>query len=235
MKSVPAGDRGRWIQAALGSGFVLAVVMALFREPMRTQSSSAAPKAPQAALGLRRVEATEAALLDPTPLFLPTRWNAAQKDVALPKVGGAFANFPARFAFEDSELRSLGPSRRVNTGPADLLRLDSPGAAILGIGRGDLVQAPDESRGAVVEITRLSGSAAVLVERLSGIALLETELWEPVEFVAVVDATGRCAPLVPTVRSQSDEIDSFLKKRITDAARIGSRLAPGSYKIRVGP
>ena len=59
--------------------------------------------------------------------------------------------------------------------------------------------------------------------------------WQPMEFMAAVDAAGLVGPLVPTVRSGVDDVDSYFGRYLADSLRVGQRLAPGFYRIIVGP
>ena len=61
-----------------------------------------------AAVRLVNFKANDAALTDPTPLFLPTKWNAGQN--ALPantqrEPGGSFQGYPPKLAFAETELK----------------------------------------------------------------------------------------------------------------------------------
>jgi hypothetical protein len=62
-----------------------------------------------------------------------------------------------------------------------------------------------------------------------------TRPWDPMEFVAAVDAAGLVGPLVPTARSGVDEIDAYFGHYLADTLRVGQRLSPGFYRIVVGP
>jgi hypothetical protein len=59
--------------------------------------------------------------------------------------------------------------------------------------------------------------------------------WAPVEFVARVDAAGLVGPLVVTERSGLEEVDVFFANYLARTLRVGERLAPGFYRICVGP
>jgi hypothetical protein len=186
-------------------------------------------------LGLRRISPAEAALVDPTPLFLPTVWNAARKDVELPKDVGAFASFASKYAFEELELRALEPRNRLTTSALELMRMEPQAAVPLGFGRALPELAALPVKGVLVEVSPLSGGVVLAYEQLEGVKTSETDFWEPVEFLAVVDVTGRCAPIVSTIRPKLDEIDAFIKKETANLTRIGAKLSPGTYAIRVGP
>lgn len=228
-------DRRRWVVAAVVAGVLGGGFVSLFRPQSVAPNGNRLHEKMPVGLGLRRVAPADAALVDPTPLFLPTIWNTAQKEVALPKVGGAFANYPARFAFEEAEFKALH-SRSISVANAsDLLALTSPGASMLGIGREGEGGRSLPPRGAFLEVTPQTGGPTVLSATVPPLTLSVGALWEPVEFLAVVDAAGFCGPLVSTVRSRAEEIDSYFKNYLTNTFRLGAKLGPGVYRIRVGP
>jgi hypothetical protein len=59
--------------------------------------------------------------------------------------------------------------------------------------------------------------------------------WQPMEFMAAVDSSGLVGPVVPTTRSGVAEVDAYFGRYLADTLRVGQRLAPGFYRIVVGP
>ena len=55
------------------------------------------------------------------------------------------------------------------------------------------------------------------------------------EFIAAVDTAGLVGPLVPTVRSTDADVDDYFGRYLAETLRVGQRLAPGFYRISVGP
>ena len=235
MRAISGSDRGRWGIAALVSVLLGLSFTFMFRAPLAEPLVPRFGGKPSVGIGLRRVAPAEAALVDPTPLFLPTVWNAAQKDVALPKAGGAFANYPAKFVYDESEFRALRSRSMAVTGASDVLGLTPPGASLLGIGRQSRQVEVLPLRGAYIEVSRHAGGLVVLNAAVPTLPFQNLGLWDPVEFLAVVDRSGLCGPLVSTVRSKADEIDAYFKNYLTNTIRLGAKLEPGFYRIRVGP
>lgn len=174
MRTPAQSERRRWIWAGLGAIAVVLVFLILFRAPVEPAvergSALAKERAPVAAVpqvGFRRVAPEEAALVDPTPLFLPTAWNTAQKEVALPKVGGAFADYPARFTYDEMEFRSLAPKKDSAVDVSGALALNSPGVALLGIGRSPVDLPAQSRRSAFYEVAPAAGGRVVLAEALA--------------------------------------------------------------------
>lgn len=243
MKAQRQSEPRLWLWATLGAACLGIGFILMFQAPHSTnnkehttvQSRDYARSIGVPQVGFRRVAPEEASLVDPSPLFLPTAWNTAQKDVALPKVGGAFADYPARFTYDELEFRLLAPKNNAGVNLAGVLGLNSPDAALLGIGRG-AVQLPRlVQRSAVYEVTQANGGKWVMAESLPEAHPPGEGAWEPIEFLAVVNAAGLSGPMVPTVRSKIEEVDAYFSNYLTQNLRIGSKLAPGVYRIWVGP
>ena len=158
--------------------------------------------------------------------------------------GSAFANYSAKLGFAESELKldSLSLPKPVAdspdpaVAPGAALALPSPGALALGIGRTDAPGAPLSTRGAFVEIRSASGGQSVFARSLAESARPPgNSPWQPLEFVAAVDAAGLVGPLVLTTRSGVDEVDAFFQNYLARTLRVGERLAPGFYRISIGP
>jgi len=194
MSAANTGARLRWVWAVIGALGVV-VAMMLLLNVARAPVPVATPVRAKPAIELTERAARsalddEATLLDPTPLFLPTKWNAAQKDVAPPEPGGTFQSyrFPAKQEFAETDLK-LGPAGSgglpgqpppasrlwtsidlpdpvaVPQKPADTLASDPPGALALGIGRTDTPVAALPARGAFVEIERADSGEPALPEQ----------------------------------------------------------------------
>jgi hypothetical protein len=213
---------------------VLLLLMFLIRVP---EPPVAAP-APKPA-GVRLVDSgviMTTMLLDPTPLFLPTEFNSSRIDYVPREPGGAFAGFPFKKTFSDSELElHLPPATAVPATPADALAGDPPGAPFIGFGRADPVVEPLSPRGAYVAIVDAGTGRSVLEMTLADAHPPAAAQWRPMEFIAAVDPSGLVGPLVPTSRSGADDVDTYFGHYLADTLRVGQRLAPGFYRITVGP
>jgi hypothetical protein len=238
MKADHLAEKRRWAWAG-GAGMAMAaLVMALFRAPL---APPAAASAPPPTLGLIRLgrgsadtllkEQTE--LHDQAALFLPTELNS-RPPTAERGPGVAFASYPAKLEFPTDRLQVALPNdmppRRV-----DALESDPPGNPLLGIGRTDEPVTELPARGGFVEIVAAGTGAPVLSAPLPGAHPPDGAAWQPLEFIAAVDAAGLVGPLVLTLRSDEDAVDSYFKRYLTETFRVGDRLPPGFYRIRVGP
>lgn len=195
------GTRRRWAWAAVGGALVIVCVLSFFRVPAPVGQPAA--KQTSLGIGLQKLApgsalTDEATLLDPTPLFLPTEWNATQKELAPPEPSGSFQSFRVSpkwtFAETDFQLGHSGPSVggigqpatvkaansvglpdpvAVPARPADAL---SPGIAsslLLGIGRSEHAIAQLPARGALIEIVATaSGLPAISGQAMSQVQTL---------------------------------------------------------------
>jgi hypothetical protein len=176
-------------------------------------------------------------LQDPTPLFLPTRFNSSRKIYVPNEPGGAFAGFEPKLAFDEAELKlGLPSSSAIPESPAQALAGDPPGAPFLGFGRVNAVVQPVAPRTAYVEIREAGTGRAVFGQAVEDTHPPASSIpWRPMEFMAAVDASGLVGPLVPTGRSGVDEVDAYFGRYLEGTLRVGERLAPGFYRIVVGP
>ncbi len=233
----PSGNRlgGRWAWVSLPGVIVLVWFAYMIRVP---GVQVLAPQAPAPSMGLVDPIVVSATMLrDPTPLFLPTEFNSSRKDYVPREPGGAFAGFAPTLTFAESELSLRLPAAvAVPETPADALQGEPPGAPFVGFGRADPVLQPVGPRGAYVEITQEGTGRAVFATALPDAHPPASSVpWQPMEFVAAVDAAGLVGAVVPTTRSGIVEVDAYFVRYLADTLRVGQRFAPGFYRISVGP
>ena len=235
-----AGGRA-WRIATLAGVLVVGCVLLLFRMPVPAPSATgeAKPSVGLVVLGAKSADpllAERAALFDPTPLFLPTEWSSEHKEYAVSEPGGASHPYPPELTFAVSALSlDLPPPVEMPRSPAEALAGDPPGAPFLGLGRVDLPPGRLQPRGAFVEIVEAGSGRSVFARPVSDANPPGGAPWQPMEFLAAVDAAGLVGPLVPTLRSGAYEVDNFFQNYLADTLRVGSRLPPGFYRITVGP
>ena len=238
-----AGTARRWAFAAAAGLCAVALAAMLFRAPAPAPGPSERAKpilgmSPPTVSARTRQSIEDAALTDPTPLFLPTAWNSSEKPSELRAPQGSFSSYGPKFAFGD-----LGPDLNLPaavsmpSGPAEELDLNPPGAPYVGFGETGAAVDALPQRGAFVDIVA-SGTgrrvfSGALKDLPAGIADRPPEggAWV---FMAAVDSAGLVGPLVPLVRS-GRAVDDFLARYLSDALRVGDRLPPGFYRISVGP
>jgi hypothetical protein len=230
-------DGGRlaavWIWVAAG----LVIVLLAFAFTIRIPQPGAvlAPKNPPAIRLVDPVAIAGTLLLDPAPLFLPSAFSSSRVEYTPREPGGAFAGFAFKKLFSDARLDLyLPPAATIPASPASLGEAP-PGAPFIGFGRGEFALQPLAKRGAYVEISEAGSGRKVLDAALVDASPPSGLPWQPMEFLAAVDAAGLVGPLSPVSRSGVDEVDEYFGRYLSDVFRIGQRLAPGMYRVSVGP
>jgi hypothetical protein len=232
-----------WAVAVAAALAALAVATLLVRVPPHV-GRALAPAASTLRLGPTVGSAADplfsedAALRDPAPLFLPTKWNASGKEVTREEPVIVFQPYPAKLLFERDQLRlGLEASTQVPARPAEALEDNPPGNPLRGLGRAEDRVPALARRSAFVTIVEAGSGRRVFSQALTdppaGIADAPPSggAWE---FMAVVDAAGLVGPLVQTLRSGTDA-DGYFLKYLTESLRVGERLSPGFYHISIGP
>jgi hypothetical protein len=221
--------------ATVAGVIVLVVFAFLVRVP---ESPPTAPVAGPPTVGVvDPVVITATMLLDPTPLFLPTEFNSSRIDYVPREPSGTFAGFPAKLTFSDVELElHLPPPAVVPVNPAEAIAGDPPGAPFIGFDRADPVMEPVSPRAAYVQIMDAGTGRSVFGAPVTDAHPPASSMpWQPMEFMAAVDPLGLVGPLVPTNRSGVAEVDAYFSQYLAETLRVGQRLAPGFYRIIVGP
>ena len=174
-------------------------------------------------------------LFDLAPLFLPTEFNSSRKDYVPTEPGGAFAGFPFKPTFSDSQIElHLPPPAAVPSSPAEALDGDPPGAPFIGFGRVEVKMETLAPRAAYVEITDAESGRRVFSQPVKD-ARPPASDWKPMEFMAAVDAAGLVGPPVLTQHSDVADVDAYFGQYLSETLRIGQRLNPGFYRVSVGP
>ncbi len=234
--SPPGTGRRRLLAGVCGAGVLLLVWMAyLVRVP--TPDTLPPAPAPSKPVGIVDPVAIRGSLLfDLTPLFLPTEFNSSRKDYVPRPPGTTFAGFPFKKSFADSGLElHLPPPVAVPASPAEALVGDPPGAPFIGFGRNDPRSEPLSRRGAYIEIVEAGSGRRVLGQEVGDARPPASAPWKPMEFMAAVDPAGLVGPVVATVPSGIGEVDDYFARYLAETLRVGQRLAPGFYRISVGP
>jgi hypothetical protein len=182
--------------------------------------------------------AEEARFFDPTPLFLPTEWNADQKglpDSILRNPNRLFADYPAKLQFAQDELAlTFAPPNRLPASPAEVLSQLHDQTPYLGMGREDEQVPTLVSRGGLLQIVAVQTGRVVLAQPLPA-AAPPAGFWRPFEVMAVVNAAGLVGRLSTVVSSGVEEVDIYFQNHLAETFRIGQRLPPGFYRVCVGP
>ncbi len=183
-----------------------------------------------------RVLRERAEFFDPSPMFLPTARNAGQE--ALPQrlvvqPGQVFLNFPAKWRVAEANLPTYGSD--VVTAPeglADVMARASE-APFAGLGEAASPARRVEPRVAFLEVKSIQGSA--LIQSAIQDAAVPRPDFAPLEFLATVSAAGLVVQPLLVTGSGVDEVDSFFRDYLGKGFRLGDKLAPGVYRIVIGP
>ena len=182
----------------------------------------------------------QATLFDPTPLFLPTRWNTDQEPLPAAvqrQPGQVFPDFDAKLTYSRPELvLPIESAEATPERPVDLLKVQSHDP-FLGFGRLDRKLAPLAARAAVVEVREV-GTGNLVLRRVLGddVAIPAGEArWQPAEFLVSVTTAGLLGRPMETASSDVEDVDVFFRDYLMGTLRLGERLAPGMYRVVVGP
>lgn len=180
----------------------------------------------------------ELTLKDPTPLFLPTRWNSGQVDRAMTterSSGASFGQIEAKWILPDGENRLILPDG-----------VSVPQTAISTINQ-------VENRLSSGEFSRRDASGRTLTERAGFLEVLAVETGKtvyqrvlesdtigqaievPVEIILAVNSSGFW--LRPTVAQVAEEgaVEFDRVNFLLREARLETILEPGFYRILLGP
>lgn len=239
MEESPNERKKRWLIAVLLSVGIGGSGLTLFRAPelyLPDRLTNLQPKTVTLIGRADRAISDEAVLLDPTPLFLPTKWNASQRELVASEIGGRYQGFDSpKFSFAEMEVKlGLPPPVRMPAGPGEVVSADALSAGLVGFGRPSARTVALAPRSAYFEVVRAADGKKVLAQSISEPPPVKGA-WQPVEFAVGVDSAGLIGPIIVTVRSGVEEVDGFFANQLAKTHRIGERLEPGFYRIFVGP
>lgn len=173
---------------------------------------------------------------DPTPLFLPTPLNFGQGGLPRRLVrqpGQVFENFAPKLHFPDNVLAPYAAESGV--GPENLPELLARAneAPFAGLGQRSEAEIAVEPRAGFLEVRTLIGERLEMAD-IRAAEVPRTE-FAPLEFVVAISAAGVIGKPMLAVSSGSEEVDAFFRDYLVKTYRIGARLAPGRYRIVIGP
>jgi hypothetical protein len=226
----------------LGAAVVTAGFLVLVRAPKPTMIAQLGPRTGKPPIALSPGHLDELAMRDLAPLFLPTRHNAAPTPLVPHEPGAAyFEKDPGVHTLFDPDNPGLHMPPPVSPPQTPVEALTNvPPPLAQGLGRTDLAVTPLPANGGHLDVFSSATHASLLgvtlgADALAPLAGRETLGWKPLEFLAVVDATGLVGPLTLTSTSGVEEVDNHFRNYLAATFRIGDRLPPGFYRIVVGP
>lgn len=239
----------RWLPAALVAGAVLGASLLVIRIPdplpARGKAGAPAPVRLARSAGADGFLRDEASIRDLRPLFLPTPVNARAPEPRREAGRSLLDEDPVRLTYGEGDaglLRWLPPVATLGGQPVEraearlTLEADGTGVPPVGLGREGRRVVPEAPRGGLLEVIAAGSGERVLAVALpEALAPPAGKTWEPLELLAIVDVAGLAAPLVVTESSRVEEVDAHFRRQLRQVFRLGERLAPGVYRVVVGP
>jgi hypothetical protein len=230
-------ERRIWLIAGAGALLALIFVLWLFSRSPEPPRAAALPR-PGPALGLGSRTTDEAELLDPTPLFLPTRWNVQPQHLpagVAREPGAAFAAFNPKLLYDKDILALSFPAVVATpTRPVEALAVGASPRPLLGLGRVDFAAEPLAVRGGFAEVSAAGTGETVLAQALPGAAPPAGD-WAPLEFLVGVNAMGLVGPPQLVHSSGNGAVDGYFRAFLAENFRLGARLRPGLFHVSIGP
>jgi hypothetical protein len=244
--------RGRgntlWIAIAVAAVLVVMVVFAIARVRLPKPLAATTPVSKPASVAIARADnkgasaalLQQVALYDPMPLFLPTAINSS--DPGLPaqlrrEPGNVFKTISPQLTFREYEMNIELPAPVAV--PKDPLEALSTGETInpfFTFGRINYPYTPLPKRLAFIEVVQAKSGRTVLATPLNAGAdnVLPAVDWQPLEMMVAVETTGLIGAPMVTNGSGSEEVDDYFRAFVAKQFRLGARLPPGFYILRIG-
>ena len=238
------GERGIWLVAGVGALAAAFGLVCFFSRAPVTSTVAPLPR-PAPAVGMVPLNAAatdvltreKAELSDLTPLFLPTHWNAQPSHLPASADPGetVFENFPPELIFDQTTLALNFPAMvSVPAQPIEALAMDTLPRPLLGFGRVDREAEPLPSRGGFLEVQAADTGETVLALPLTD-AAPPADVWAPLDFLIAVDSAGLIGAPQLIHGSGRDDVDAYFQAFLVQNFRLGARLSPGFFRLRVGP
>lgn len=234
-------EKGRaWLLAATGALAVLLAVVGLFHFPGPAAPGTIDPASVKVEISAARDARVHerVSFHDPAPLFLPTDLNASPEAPSgvTGREPGDGSRYGAQLVFPANAIKLAFPSRvEVPEKPVDVLRLWAGEAPFLGMGEKDAAVTPLPRRAALVEVMTADGGRQVLSQALTDAHPPGNGDWLPMEFLIGVDPTGLVGLPAVVPGSGSADVAAYFQNYLAKVLRVGERLPPGFYRIKVGP
>lgn len=244
-----AKGQSTWVVAGGAALVALLLIVGLLgvRPKKQQPATNESAKAQSPQVGLSRIAqategnrvADEAFYYDPSPLFLPTEWNANQKSLpasVLRDPGQMFQDYSSRLVFKREGLALDFPSTVLVPGKSsDVISTVDEVGRMRGMGRDDMTVEALPARGAYLEVVEVNSGRRVLAEALPRADLQVADTWRPIELLGAVNPAGLISRVSLIQGSGVDEVDDYYRDYVASVAHLGEVLPPGFYRIFVGP
>lgn len=201
---------------------------------------------PSGAIGVTRLDQTghttafqeEATFFDPTPLFLPTQWNATQNalpESVLHRPDQMFGSFPPILLFNQDKLVIAYPAMvKVPGNAEEALGKYALWQPFMGMGQENYEPPKLPARAGFIEVREMATGRLLLAAALQQITPPQTH-WQPLQLLAAVNTTGLVGPPSFLVRSGTEAVDDYFQNFLMASYHLGQRVPPGFYRISIGP
>ena len=175
----------------------------------------------------------QAEYLDPTPFFFPTKWNFAPENI-IRQPGQIFDWIEPKLVFSEQNIKSYSAEPVI--GAANLAEIVKSGneAPFAGMGEREVSPVVLGERGGFLEISSLREGKTVIAQKLEKIPGVDSD-FSPLEFLVSVGPIGLTTDPILMSGAGREEIEVFLRTYLAKSFRVGERLAPGRYRVLIGP
>jgi hypothetical protein len=181
------------------------------------------------------------ALFDKGMLFLPTEFNSSAP--ALPasfrrEPGHALEAIPPQLVFPQYEMKVVLPEPiQTPTDAVQVARVGDGPNPFFAMGRINFSYTPLRSRLALLEVLQARTGRTVLSAPLNPMPQEKFPAvdWQPLEMVVAVEPAGLVGEPTVTSGSGFEEVDRYFRDLLLRQFRLGARLPPGFYTLRIGP
>jgi len=249
MSAAPRGQ-GNTLGIAIVISVILVGLVVLVatrvRLPKSPDMKSPPPNTSSVAIARADPQGGSAALLaqveiyDQKPLFLPTLIN--NSDPALPaslrrEPSNAFKTISPQLTFAEYEMSIVLPEPiTVPKTVIEALHTGETANPFFTFGRINYPYTPLPKRLAYIEVVQAKTGRVVLAAPVSAGTneSLPPVDWQPLELVVAIENSGMVG--MPTVTSDSGfaEVNDYFRAFIAKQFRLGARLPPGLYLLRIG-
>jgi hypothetical protein len=186
----------------------------------------------------------EISLFSHAPLFMPTAVNASRLELPAElqqEPSAIFHTFEPNYTFSVNGPAITFPEPFANrfsmpTTPAAAPLIGETLNPFEGIGRADQPVLPLAPRlGFLTVVDAKTGRTVLQADLPSSAGPAPVANWQPLQLMAEVDSGGLVDDPLVFSGSGSEEVDSFFRTFLAKTFRIGKRLEPGFYRLRIGP
>ncbi len=246
MSTAKGQGNALWIAivAALAIAALILLVLLNVRLPGTNPSKPGNTANTPGVVGITRIDRnllSQVELYDPKPLFLPTAINNSAPTLPADfrrEPGRALRALPPALTNREYEMKVVLPEPvQVPSDTLQALRVGDEPMPYFSLGKINYPYTPLSPRLAYLEVQNTRTGRTLLAAPLTAQPdkALPTVDWQPLEMIAAIEASGLVGEPTVTSGSGFEEVDRYFLELLHKHFRLGSRLPPGFYTLRVGP